>query len=333
MFNIPSSTGILLVNFGGPRNLDEIYPFLQSLLTDREVIRSSIPDPFYNLLFSFIAKKRSKKVRGEYEYMGGCSPIYGDTEAVALQVKSLLENPPLLTFHRYIPETHASFIESIKNWPYEEIRVFPLFPQFSYATTGSAARWFKENLPRQVLNRMRWIKSYPTHPGFIKAHQNHLKRFMADKGLKEEETAFLYSAHGLPKLFVESGDIYQSECEASVREIMKGFPDVIGKLSYQSKFGRGEWLRPYTIDVSTEVLKWNQDRKHVIFVPISFTSDHIETLCEIENDYMTAVRKAGIQAWRIPALTLNEDWMDAIAEIISEEPFCTNDMLVRHRCV
>jgi len=204
-----------------------------------------------------------------------------------------------------------------------------MFPQFTYATTGSIARWFSKKLPRSVVNKMRWVKSYPAHPAFVEATQHIIRHFLEEQHLPEEETVLLFSAHGVPKKFIEQGDIYQSECEASYHAVMKAFPKSLGKLAYQSKFGRGEWVRPYTIDVCEKVKAWHEGRPNVVFVPISFTSDHIETLFEMETEYMPVIRDQGLNAYRVPAITLDPKWIQAIAAILQESNFCSNQMLIR----
>ncbi|CCB87218.1 ferrochelatase [Parachlamydia acanthamoebae] len=324
------SKGYLLVNFGGPRSEDEIRPFLESLLTDQDVIRTRLPEFLHRLFFKRVAKKRAIKISKEYALMGGKSPIYEDTELLAECLREKLQ-APLLTFHRYLPSTHAGFIEALEEMECEEIRVLPLFPQFTYATTGSVARWFERYLPSMTTLKMRWIKSYAAYPTFIQAHQEHIRDFLIKNQLQEQEVILLFSAHGIPLQFVETGDLYTDECRASVRAVMQAFPGALGRLAYQSKFGPGEWVKPYTIDVCEGIKEWNMGRKHVVFIPISFTSDHIETLVEIENEYMSKVRAAGLYAYRVPCLTLNPLWIQAIIELFEEGNFCLNQMLVRRR--
>ena len=102
-----------------------------------------------------------------------------------------------------------------------------------------------------------------------------------------------------------------------------------GQLCYQSKFGKGEWLRPYTNEVCEEILKWNEKRKNIVFVPISFTTDHIETLFEIEKLYLPLIEKNGLKAYRCPALNLEPYWIDALAEIAKGPILYDNHLLIR----
>lgn len=320
--------GYLIVNFGGPRSLREVEPFLCALLTDQDVVQTGMPQFFHNFFFQRIAKKRAEKVAHQYVEIGGRSPIFEDTEAVAKHLSGLLSRP-VLTFHRYLPSTHAQALRAVQELPVDEIHVFPMFPQFTYATTGSIARLFCKHLPPETLNKLRWVKSYPSHPAFVSLIQNSIHTFLERSGLREEETILLFSAHGVPKKFIENGDLYEAECETSFKRVMEGFPKALGRLSYQSQFGPGEWLRPYTVDVCEGILGWNEGREHLIFVPISFTSDHIETLFEIEKEYVPIIENQGLKGYRLPAFNQNGEWIRAIAQILSEFTPLHTSMLVR----
>jgi ferrochelatase len=314
----------LLVNFGGPRDLDEIPSFLESLLTDRDVIRTRFPTFFHNWLFGRIARKRALKIREDYHEIGGKSPIYFDTEAIKEALSRKLK-APVLTFHRYLPATHADSLKQIEKA--KELIVLPLFPQFCYATTGSIARFFSPYFP----NQLRWIKSYAGHPAFIAAYQKRISDFLQENELAEEETLLFFSAHGIPKKFVKEGDPYEDECNLSYNKVMEAFPRIKSRLCFQSKFGRGEWLKPYTNEACEEILNWHEGRKKIVFIPISFTSDHIETLFEIEKLYLPIIREKGLNAYRCPALNLEPYWIDALAEILRGNEFHQNDALVRNK--
>lgn len=323
------NTCYVIANFGGPRSPEEIEPFLKELLTDKDVVRTSMPQWLHNIVFKYIAKKRRSKVFKEYESMGGFSPTFSDTEAIAKQLHKKL-HAPVFTFHRYLSKTHSKFIQDIHSNNSEQIIVFPMFPQFTYATTGSIARWLNTHLKKTSTNKLRWIKSYPNHPAFSQSYVHCIKDFIREKKLHEEKLFLIFSAHGIPQKFIDTGDLYQSECELSFQSIMKAFPKTRGILSYQSKFGPEEWLRPYTYNISKEIKRFHGGRKDILFIPISFTSDHIETLVEIEKDYINTIKKQGLNAFRVPALNLRSDWIDSIVNIIKDSNYCNNQMLIRH---
>lgn len=324
------NTPIVLVNFGGPRNLDEVADFLISLLTDQDVIRSQLPFWLHKILFTRIALKRSKKVSHEYRLMGGKSPIYEDTEKMARFLRDTL-NLIVLPFHRYLPTTHNAFLEELKTIEAEEILVFPLFPQFTYATSGSIARFFLENLPQALTNKMQWIYSYATHPSYIEAMEMRIRSYLENQNLLEEDVTLLFSAHGVPENFILTGDIYQKECIASFEAIKRHFPKASSILCYQSQFGKGKWLKPST-ETTCKEINARTDRKHIVVVPLSFTSDHIETLVEIEKQYLPILVEQGKNAYRCPALNHEPYWQRAICDILrNPSSKLSNHMLIRHK--
>lgn len=318
----------ILVNFGGPRYLGEIQEFLVELLTDQEVVRSDLRPFFHRLLFKRIAKKRAEKVAKDYELIGGKSPIFEETEQLAKRLEEKL-GAVVIPFHRYLPKTHPSFIDQVKSYGTPVWKVLPLFPQFSYATTGSAAKFFIENLPGDVVANMRWIKSYPSHEKFIALHVENIRAFLKEKGIMEEECTLLFSAHGVPEKFIASGDLYRDECESSFNLVMRNFPKALGRLSYQSIFGKEEWIKPYTKEVCERVLEWNEARPHLLVVPISFTSDHIETLYEIEHEYIPLLRERGVLADRLNAFKVDDPWIETVAELFKAKELTNTAMLVR----
>ncbi len=318
----------ILANFGGPRSIEEIKPFLISLLTDRDVIRTNLPNFFHRLLFTYVAKKRVKTVLNEYVQMGGKSPIFDETENLAKILAKDLPGP-LFVFHRYIEKTHAEFINNISTLDVDEIRILPLFPQFTYATTGSIARFFQENLPWPIVTKLRWIRSYPDHPAFITPSIDQIKKTLQLKGLNAEETFFLFSAHGIPVQYVAAGDLYLDECRASVQAVMKEFPYTSSLLAFQSQFGKEEWLRPYTRDLVVDTAPWIKGKKALLFIPVSFTSDHIETLQEIGHGYLPQVTRQGIEAHLVPSVGSNPQWVEGCKDLFLSNSLTNNQMLIR----
>jgi len=321
-------SSIILVNFGGPRSIEEIPSFLTALLTDGDVIRTSFPRFFEKWFFKRVARQRAGIIAHDYKLIGGKSPIFEDTESIAREIRSRL-NLPVITFHRYLTETHAETFRKIQESSTDEFIVFPLFPQFSFATTGSIARFFEESFDDNILSRMRWIRSYPIHTGYVSAMQTVIADFLKKEGLEEKDVVLFFSAHGLPQEFVDEGDPYERECHQTFDAIRKGFPSAHSLIAFQSKFGPGEWLRPYTSELCEMPQTWNLGRRNVVFIPLSFTSDHIETLFEIEYQYLPAIRAHGLEAFRCPAMNLRQDWLDAIIEILKEPFYTRNEHLVR----
>lgn len=326
---VKQKTGLLLVNFGGPRDLHEIPIFLRALLCDQDVLQTPLPKFLHRALFSWIANRRSQKVKHDYASIGGKSPIYEDTEAVAQMLAQRL-NIDVLTFHRYLPQTHRSFLQRILTSDVTHWTVFPMFPQFTYATTGSIARWMRDHLPKEITCHFSWVKSYGTEPAFVDLFARRIAQTIKTSGHPIQEWCLLFTAHGVPKKFILKSDPYQRECFESFQKISAQFPDCRSVLAYQSKFGPGEWIRPYTLEVSQQIEEYAQDAKHVLFVPLAFTSDHIETLFEIETEYMPLVRKKGYNVYRLSAFNSEEDWVSTIQKILTDsQTRTTTSMLIR----
>ncbi len=301
----------ILANFGGPRSLKEIEIFLQELLLDPAVIRPKLPKIIHQWMFRRIAKKRAVTVAKDYEKIGGYSPIYQYTEELAKILQGRLQDE-VVPFHRYLPETHQDFLQKISAVQRKEIRVFPLFPQYSRSTTGSIDAFFTRYLPTV---KMRWLWSYAVNPHFLHAYETIIRQCLDSNNFAEKETLLLFSCHGLPKAYIEEGDPYQKECEASFHYLQKSFFKAVSYLSYQSRFGPEEWLQPYTEEFCQKI---EEKRKKIVVVPLSFTSDHIETLFEIEELYIPILRKRGFEAVRCPALQMHPVWIDGIVSMVEE---------------
>lgn len=324
-----TESGVILANFGGPRSLEEVESFLTELLTDTDVIQTPLPGFVQEWLFKRIARKRSEKVSEDYALIGGRSPIFEDTEAVASMIRDRIKIP-VFTFHRYLPATHSDAFHSFKRAKLNKLLVIPMYPQFSYSTTGSIARFFSKYLSSEIVDKMQWIKSYPTHPSYIQAMQNCIRDYLRSKQLKESEVFLFFSAHGLPQKFVQRGDPYQQECHSAYDCIREGFPKALSLLAFQSKFGVGKWLQPYTSELCKEPHLWTQGRKHIVFVPLSFTSDHLETLFEIETLYSASLQQKGLCAYRCPALNRRADWIEALITLIQSGALFSNQALIRN---
>jgi ferrochelatase len=306
-----------------------VVDFLICLFSDQVVLRTRLPLCAHNLFFTRLAKKRAVQTVEDYAAIGGKSPIYEDTEAIAEEVGELIQERPL-TFHRYLPRTHAAFIEALHNAPSNaQVRIFPLFAQFSYATTGSIATWFAKHVPRQIVNRMQWIRSYPADERYIAAFASRIRAFLEEKKVDEAQCILLFSAHGLPEEFIRTGDTYQRECESTFEFLSARFPKALSRLCYQSQFGKQKWIGPSTPDLCGAIDQWKEERDTAVIVPLSFTSDHIETLFEVEKLYIPVIAAKGLRALRCPALNRDSEWVSAMAHLLRRKPTVPNHSLLR----
>lgn len=316
-------TGIVLLNLGGPKSLDEVGPFLLELFQDREIIQL----PFQSWLGPFIAKRRTPKVQKLYEGIGGGSPILHWTEVQGQgMVERLNRLSPETAPHRfyvafrYIHPTSEDALRKMKADGVQRAVAFTQYQQFSCATTGSSLNELWRACERLDLSRaFTWsvIDRWPTHPAFVrsmvKSVREGLSRFPEEE---QDEVLLLFSAHSLPLSIIDRGDPYPQEVGASVHEVIKegGFTNEY-VLSYQSEVGPVRWQGPSTEQVIKALGAKGKTR--VLVVGIAFTSDHIETLSEIDLEYGHLAAQVGISRFeRAPAFNGDPLFQDALAEIV-----------------
>jgi protoporphyrin/coproporphyrin ferrochelatase len=319
------TTGIVMLNLGGPATLDEVEPFLVELFADREIIQL----PFQRWLGPFIARRRAPKVRGLYASIGGGSPILRHTEAQGHGMVARLNRlSPETAPHRFYVAfryTRPNSDDALRMMQADGVVravAFTQYPQFSCSTTGSSLNELWRAASRAGLrDSFQWsiLDRWPVHPGFIEAMtetvRDGLDQFMpADRG----KVLILFSAHSLPLGVIDRGDSYPQEVGASVQ----GVVERLGTsnpylLAYQSDVGPVRWLGPSTAQVLRRLGARGQ--KHVLVVPIAFTSDHIETLSELDREYGEVAHGAGITHYRrAPALNDRPRFLDALAEMVRD---------------
>jgi ferrochelatase len=318
-----AKTGIVMMNLGGPATLDQVEPFLLELFADREIIKL----PFQSRLGPFIAKRRAPKVRALYQAIGGGSPILRHTTAQGRGMVERLDRlSPSTAPHafyiafRYVAPKSDDALKAMADDGVERAVAFTQYPQFSCATTGSSLNELWRALDRTGLQgRFEWslIDRWPVHHGFIAAMtrtvEEGLLRFPAGT---RDRTLLLFSAHSLPLHIVERGDSYPQEIGASVQAVIDRLaaPNPY-LLAYQSEVGPVRWLGPSTERVIERL--GHKGYKDVLVVPIAFTSDHIETLSELDREYGELAKRVGISNFqRVPALNDRPDFLDALADIV-----------------
>lgn len=319
-----SQTGVLLLNLGGPDRPEDVRPFLYNLFSDPEIIRL----PFRWLqkpLAWFISTSRARRSQANYAQIGGGSPLRRITEQQARALKDALGRigieANLYIGMRYWHPFTEEAIAQIKADQIRDLVILPLYPQFSISTSGSSFRLL-ESLWNQdpELQKIRYtlIPSWYNHPGYVAAMADLIRQEL-DQCPNPDEAVIFFSAHGVPKSYVtEAGDPYQEEIEACVKLIMAALnrPNT-HVLAYQSRVGPVEWLQPYTEDVIPELAA--QGVKTLVIVPISFISEHIETLQEIDIEYREIAEEAGIEVFRrVPALNDHSGFISALAQLVKD---------------
>ncbi len=321
-------TGILALNLGGPRNLDDVGPFLTRLFADREIIRLPGGALGQRLLAGLIVRARLKNVRRNYASIGGSSPIYRYTAAqldgTARRLAARLGRAfrPYIAF-RYSEPSSDDALRAMARDGIREVVALTLYPHYSTATTGSSLRELDRALHRTGLARrfrFRVVDRWYDHPGYIDALARRVRQALDTRPRNRRRTAvLLFSAHSLPMSFVDAGDPYPSHVAATVSAVVHRLgadAPTRCQLAYQSQTGPVRWLGPRTEQVLAALGK--DGARDVLLVPVSFVSDHIETLYEVDQLFAQAAERAGITTFR-RTRSLNDDpgFLDALADIVA----------------
>ena len=314
--------GVLLLNLGGPDKLEDVRPFLYNLFSDPELIR--LPSPLLQAPLAWlISTLRFKKSQGNYKKIGGYSPLRQITEAQAEALRSQLQlNGHAVNVYigmRYWHPFSEEAIAQIKKDKIEELVILPLYPQFSISTTGSSFRlldriWQID--PELQKIKYTVVRSWYDNSGYLQSMAN-LIAAKLDRVNNPSEAYIFFSAHGVPVSYIEeAGDPYQKEIETCAALIMQKLNRSNPyKLAYQSRVGPVEWLQPYTEAAIAELAE--QGVKELVVVPISFVSEHIETLEEIDMEYREIAEQAGIETFaRVPAPDTDPAFIQALADIV-----------------
>jgi ferrochelatase len=312
---------ILFLQLGGPETLAEVRGFLYRLFLDPDVLRIR-PGPLRKAVAAVIALGRAPTSKKMYASIGGGSPIRRLTEDQAAAVENRLRAQGRDVVVEAAMTCSRPFVEDVvaglARAGASRFLALPLYPQYSVTTTRGAL----ERVRRAVASFARGatlseLGSFPTHPLFLEAHADLVKRGLAGFPDPRPEASFiLYSAHSIPKRTVEEEkDPYPREIEATVAGITALLPPGVRTgLAYQSKLGPIEWIGPATLDV---IRRLGRDgEKQVLVVPIAFVTDHIETLYEIDQLFASAARDAGITYFRrTPGLNDHPLFLAALSEI------------------
>ncbi|MEB3213055.1 MAG: ferrochelatase [Leptolyngbyaceae bacterium] len=314
--------GILLLNLGGPEQLEDVRPFLYNLFSDPEIIRLPVPW-LQRPLAWLISTTRASKSQENYRQIGGGSPLRRITEEQAQALQENLRNKGheaqvYIGMRYWYPFTEEA-IARIKRDKIEELVILPLYPHFSISTSGSSFRLLEKIWQEDpALDSIRYtvIDSWYSRPGYLQAMAQLIAQQLDQLDTPEDAHIF-FSAHGVPLSYVEeAGDPYQREIEECVELIMRTLNRSNDyTLAYQSRVGPVEWLKPYTEDAIEELAE--KGVKTLVVVPISFVSEHIETLQEIDMEYGELAEEAGIHNFqRVPALNTHPVFINDLADMV-----------------
>jgi ferrochelatase len=307
-------TAVILLNMGGPDSLDAVAPFLRNLFSDPAIL--GMPAFVRQPLARLIAWRRAPMVVEKYREIGGKSPLREITEAQAAALERELGGREAgWSVHvamRYWNPRAADAVAAAKAAGAERLVVLSLYPHYSRATTGSSLADLDRALEAEGLGALprTVVRSWHDFPPYLDA----LAEAVAE-GLRELPGAtVLFSAHGLPVKLIEQGDPYLSHVQGTVAGVVERLPGVAWRLAFQSRTGPVRWLEPSTPDMIRTLA--GEGVKDVLVVPVSFVSDHIETLHELDLEYGELARGLGLRTFRrCPSLNTRPSFLRALAAL------------------
>ncbi|HXV74013.1 MAG TPA: ferrochelatase, partial [Sphingomonadales bacterium] len=318
-----TKTAVVLFNLGGPDSLAAVEPFLFNLFSDPAIIR--LPNPFRRLLAKFIAWRRAPAAGEIYKRLGGASPLAANTESQARALERALSAKgafkvfmAMRYWHPFARET----ARAVKTYGAARCVLLPLYPQFSSTTTASSLADWERAAKAEGLNvPSSAVCCFPEEEKFIAAHAALIEPLLRH-AVKKGPARVLFSAHGLPERVVTAGDPYVFQVEKTVAAIAatlkkKGLlKEADVALSYQSRVGPLKWIGPSIVD---EIRRAGRERRNLVVVPVSFVSEHAETLVELDIESKALAAKAGVPLFfRAPALGTHNSFVASLARLVLE---------------
>lgn len=306
---------------GGPDSIGAIRPFLKNLFSDRTIIDFKIGSWAQNILAGIIAKKRSKKVAPLYEKMGGSSPqlkhmndvltktakIYNQKTGRTLEVRT-----GMCYYHPFIEDE----LEKLNGEEFENIFVMTMYPQDSYTTSGLCFKRFEEKFKNvQIKGHLKKIPHWHLNDEYNSCIIARIYKAAEKLGKPLTECHVLFSAHSLPEYTLEKNDLYTKHLDEQITHITSNIKCNGFSLAYQSRTGPVKWLGPETNVKLDELADKKTD--NIIVVPISFVSDHIETLIELDEEYISDIQQKGINITRSESLNSSDDFAESLYSVIT----------------
>ncbi len=312
--NTQDKIGILLLNLGGPGRIEDVEPFLINLFSDRQIIRLG-PAFLQKTIARFIAHRRAPKSMANYQRIGGGSPIRIKTEEQARALEEALHDDGDFMVRPCMRYWHPFAEEALREMAAAQVKTIvalPLYPHYSIATTGSSLQdlhRIKKHLGVDI--PIVAIHSWPVEPQYIDCLTKRIEEGM--NRFHSEPVQLVYSAHSLPVQFIKEGDPYVNHLEQSIRAIEQ-MTGIQGRLCYQSRSGPVKWLGPALPEIIEECA--GQGCKNMLVVPLSFVSDHVETLFEIDIQYREMAENIGIHFESTRGLNSDPLFIEALCNLV-----------------
>lgn len=316
---------VVLMNMGGPDSLEAVEPFLFNLFNDHDLIPLPLGFLWQRRFARMVSRSRARTVREYYKLIGGRSPLGDITAAQARRLEERLNAraPGTYSCHvamRYTPPFTREAVAALRARGAATVVALSLYPHYTTATTGSSLWELRRELagkpPAAGAVELLEIDRWPTQPRYLDALAAQVQRGLAQFSDEARPgVELLFSAHGLPETFVHKGDPYVRDLEATIAGVLERLGGQRPwRLSFQSRAGKSRWLEPAT-DETLRLLA-RTGRKHVLAIPISFVSDHIETLYEIDLLFGDEARALGLDFKRAPSLNTEPGFIEALAELV-----------------
>jgi len=307
-------TGVILLNMGGPEKTEEVAPFLYNLFSDRDIIRLG-PRFLQKPLAWYIARKRAPKSRKTYEKIGGGSPLIRITHQQAQALQAELRSSgdfTVVSAMRYCSPWASQALQQLAAKGIDRIVAVPLYPHFSRATSGSSLSDLRR-AAAQAENEfsITEIHGWPDNPLYIQCFAENITEGLHQFSSTNVEV--VYSAHSLPVSFIEEGDPYLDHINITIKNIEE-ITGKKGRLCFQSRSGPVEWLSPSTPEM-LDILA-SEGCKNILMVPISFVSDHVETLYEIDMLYRDMAKDRGMQCRSCSSLNTHPLFIQSLKELV-----------------
>jgi len=285
---------ILLMNMGGPNNLNEVEVFLTNMFNDKNIIGA--PKPIRWIISKLITFTRTEFAQNNYALIGGKSPLVGYTQKLIEKLESSIQDASIHMVMRYTPPFASEVLENLRD--VDEFYAIPLYPHYSATTTLSSYEDLYESFDKlKIKARVQTIYDYYNDKYYNNSIVERIKEAL--NGEDPQEYELIFSAHGLPKKVIEKGDVYQKHIRYNVYHARKalmhaGVDFYNTHLAYQSRLGPLEWITPYLEDKLKSLKK-----KKVILFPIAFTVDNSETEYELEIEYREIAEEIGLDDYRV----------------------------------
>jgi protoporphyrin/coproporphyrin ferrochelatase len=306
--------GIILLNMGGPGSLDEVNSYLQDVFSDPDMIRLPLGFLYRKALARWIAARRAPSVVEKYRSIGGRSPLFHETARQAVALEKLTGIPSFFAM-RFSQPRVSKVLAECQNRSICKLIAIPLYPQYSFATTRSSLRDLQRNLPENVAVRM--IENHHDNEGYIEALLQ--KQLQAMKMERDGNMHVLLAAHSIPVAYTRAGDPYIAQIRKTAVLLQSRMnPAWTVSIAFQSKIGPVKWHGPSLAEELARLTKTGISK--LIVHPVSFVSENLETLYDLDIEFKNACKAKGIIDFiRIPALGASEPYIQALAGMALDE--------------